>query len=564
MGADGGDPAFFEHRDAVGAANGAQAMRNHQHGAALHQVPEGFLDQRFAFGIERGGGFVEDEDGRILQDRAGNGDALALATRKPEAFFADHRVVALRKAEDEIVGQGVSRGLLHQIAFYIRLAVGDVVAHRVVEKNRFLGHLRNLAAQRRQRNVANVFAVDDDSTRSYIEETRNEVHERRLACPAGPDQRQHFAGAQVKIDVVQDLVLALFGRIGETDVFKSNGPLEGGQGGSVRLFLHVVLDIEKREDGDRCAHGLLKLVVIEGEPPHRIVKLEQGDDESDEDFGGHAAVLNLIAANPQQQGDGHRADGVHQRRTDRLDPHTAQVGAEQAPGGALETKDFPKLCVERLHDAITGNGLVQDVLDFGELVLAGAGAGSHGPAYPARGGDHHRDKQHQRPAKPSAERNHQRNCGHKCEELLEEIAQHRADRHLHPVDVIDEGRQYGPGGMAMKEAGRTTHDGFVQVIAHIGHQTEARVVDQVGAGVIANPLDHRRHHQGKRHHNPRIVHPGRNELVQIESPLGGSKREQGQSVGGIARFQYHAQDGHEEGHPQRIKHAHRSQKKHTR
>ena len=63
VGADRGDAAIFEHGDAIGAADGAEPMRDHQHGAALHQVAERVLHQRFALRIERGGGFVENQDG---------------------------------------------------------------------------------------------------------------------------------------------------------------------------------------------------------------------------------------------------------------------------------------------------------------------------------------------------------------------------------------------------------------------------------------------------------------------------------------------------------------------
>jgi hypothetical protein len=34
-------------------------------------------------GVEIGGGFVEDENARLLEQGAGNGDALFLAARKP-------------------------------------------------------------------------------------------------------------------------------------------------------------------------------------------------------------------------------------------------------------------------------------------------------------------------------------------------------------------------------------------------------------------------------------------------------------------------------------------------
>ncbi len=103
---------------------------------------------------------------------------------------------------------------------HIRLAVSDVVAHRVVEKDGFLRDLRNLAAQRAESQLANVVTIDENAARRDVEEARNQIDQRRLSGAARSHQRQHLAGVHIKIDVVQNLVLALFGRIGEPHVLE--------------------------------------------------------------------------------------------------------------------------------------------------------------------------------------------------------------------------------------------------------------------------------------------------------------------------------------------------------
>ena len=113
MGPDRGDPAIFKHGDAVGAANGRKPMRNHHDSAVLHQVSNCRLHQGFTFGIERGGGFIEDQYRGIFQNGARNCDALPLAALEPESLFADYGVVSLRHAHDEVVGQRVSCRLLY-------------------------------------------------------------------------------------------------------------------------------------------------------------------------------------------------------------------------------------------------------------------------------------------------------------------------------------------------------------------------------------------------------------------------------------------------------------------
>jgi hypothetical protein len=73
------DPAFVHHDDAVRGADGRQAVGNHDGRAMLHQPVERVLHQPLAFGVERRGRLVEKQQRRVAKQRAGNGDALALA-----------------------------------------------------------------------------------------------------------------------------------------------------------------------------------------------------------------------------------------------------------------------------------------------------------------------------------------------------------------------------------------------------------------------------------------------------------------------------------------------------
>jgi hypothetical protein len=70
------DAALLQHDNAVGLLYGSEAMRDDQRRAILRGIVQRPLDQSFTGGIERAGSLVEQQDGRILQDRAGNRDAL--------------------------------------------------------------------------------------------------------------------------------------------------------------------------------------------------------------------------------------------------------------------------------------------------------------------------------------------------------------------------------------------------------------------------------------------------------------------------------------------------------
>src|ERR1700681_1782835 len=72
-------------------------MGNHKSGAAAHQVAQTFLDEGFGFGVEAGSGFVQDENARIGENGARDGDALLLSAGKFDATLADNGVVFVFK-----------------------------------------------------------------------------------------------------------------------------------------------------------------------------------------------------------------------------------------------------------------------------------------------------------------------------------------------------------------------------------------------------------------------------------------------------------------------------------
>ena len=92
---------------AVGAGLRAQAhLALLDRGAPGQQPAHADLDLALGVQVDVGGGLVEDQDARIDQQCARDADALALAARQALAAFADQRVVALRQAQDELVGMG--------------------------------------------------------------------------------------------------------------------------------------------------------------------------------------------------------------------------------------------------------------------------------------------------------------------------------------------------------------------------------------------------------------------------------------------------------------------------
>jgi hypothetical protein len=109
--ADLGDPPALQDDQAVGAAEGAEAVGDGDRRPAADQVVQRLLDLALGLGVDRRGRLVEDQDAGVDQQGAGDRDPLPFAAGEGLAALADRGVVPLGQAEDELVGaRGAGRG----------------------------------------------------------------------------------------------------------------------------------------------------------------------------------------------------------------------------------------------------------------------------------------------------------------------------------------------------------------------------------------------------------------------------------------------------------------------
>ena len=114
------DAAVVEHDDVAGAADGGEAVGDHDRRAAGEQPPQAGLDPALRVDVDVRGRLVEDEDARIGGERAREGDELALAGRELDAALADLGVVAVLERGDEVVRADGARGRLDVLARRVR------------------------------------------------------------------------------------------------------------------------------------------------------------------------------------------------------------------------------------------------------------------------------------------------------------------------------------------------------------------------------------------------------------------------------------------------------------
>ena len=135
-----GDRAVLDDEDTVGAADGAQAVRDDEGGASLHQRFHAALDQGLGQRVHGGGGLVHDEEFGLGQHGARERDQLLLSHREQVAAFAHVLVITLVERDDEVVRARDLGGFFHFRVGRVQPPVADVLAHRPAEQVRGLQH----------------------------------------------------------------------------------------------------------------------------------------------------------------------------------------------------------------------------------------------------------------------------------------------------------------------------------------------------------------------------------------------------------------------------------------
>ena len=194
-------------------------MRDDESRTALHRRFQPLLDEGFRLGVERAGGFVEQQQRRVFEHRAGDGDALALATGETHTSLTEKGAVTIRQTRDEFIGQCSARGGDHFRIAGSGAAIANIF-HRVAgENHRVLRDDGAHAAQIVERQLANVDAVERDASAAAVVKAQQQLEHRGLAGAGWADQRDGLAAGDVEREAIECRHLRARG-VAETDVGK--------------------------------------------------------------------------------------------------------------------------------------------------------------------------------------------------------------------------------------------------------------------------------------------------------------------------------------------------------
>lgn len=229
------DDAIAHVHDAVEVGRGFGVVGNHDDGLAevLVQAAKHFQNDFGVFGVKVSGGLVGEEDFGLVDDGAGDRDALLFTTGKfsgavIEAFFdAEHPRDDLEAVRIEAVAMNVLRDGDISLG-----SEGRKKVEALEDESDFVtAQLGTLGVGHR----GEIVAVDKNAAARSLCQTADDVKERRFAATRWPHDSDGFPGEDVEIDATERGNLDLSGMVELPEILRPENGLNGVQIGLRRI-----------------------------------------------------------------------------------------------------------------------------------------------------------------------------------------------------------------------------------------------------------------------------------------------------------------------------------------
>src|SRR5882757_6457885 len=215
--------AFVKDENAIGVLNGAQAMRDDKRGSSGEQAAKGLADQQFRLGVHAGGGFVEDQETRIVCERAGKIDELALSDGKSGAALVNVAGDALRQGANEFAEPDFINGVFDFGAVDAGGAETDIRFDGAGEKKWILQNDSELTAEILQIDQANVLAVEEDLAPLNVVKAEQQGNQSGFSRAGVSDDGEGLTGFNAEGDIAEDpIFVGQLGDVVHLSVFKYN------------------------------------------------------------------------------------------------------------------------------------------------------------------------------------------------------------------------------------------------------------------------------------------------------------------------------------------------------
>ena len=222
-------------------------MRDHKARAPAHERVHGTADGELGARVHARRRLVQDEDRRVVEQHARDGQQLTLALADALGIVSHTRVVALRHSAHKEVDLSGTCGRDNLLARCLGTAIGDVLGNGAIEQPGVLQHHAKLLAQLAAIHAARVHAVEGNATTVDLVEAHEQIDERGLTRTRGSHHRDLLTRLGGKRHVAHK---RLVGRIAKAHMLKSDTALHlawqlgGGRWQRIGFHLGLVEQVE--------------------------------------------------------------------------------------------------------------------------------------------------------------------------------------------------------------------------------------------------------------------------------------------------------------------------------
>src|SRR5579875_913012 len=234
-------------------------MSDDQRGASIEQTMQALLHQQFGERVDIGGCFVQNQDTRVGQERAGERDKLALPDAQVATAFLNRCIVALWHAHDQVVQTDGARRLHDLFITGFESSITDVLTHCAGKEEGVLKDNTDLAAQRVLGDITHIVAIDQHGSLLHVVEAQQQAGDGAFARTGLPYNGDCLPGLDRDVEIMQD---GAFGIVAEDNVAELDMAFDGGQFLGVRSVFDLDRNIHDLEDALDSDTGALQLRVL--------------------------------------------------------------------------------------------------------------------------------------------------------------------------------------------------------------------------------------------------------------------------------------------------------------
>ena len=330
-------------------------MADHDGAAAREHAGQRGHDRGLGLGVDALGGFVEQEQRPVGEQRAGEGHAALLPRRQARAALADPGV----EGDVEAGGPG-RRG--HVVVGRLGPRQPQVVGHGADDQHRALRHPGDPLPPGGGIDVGEVDPADGDPPALGTPEPEQQVEQGRLARAAGAADADGLGGSDPQPEPLEHRP----GAAVDGDVLHPQRHARGVGGGATVAAGRHGRGLEDREHLARGGEALHAVVEAGAHGPQRQVDLRGQHDREQAGLQVQRAVDEAQADRDRDQGDRQGGQDLEHQRGEERDAQGPHRGAAVLVGDGAEALGLASGPAERDEDVEPGDEVEEVVAEHGE------------------------------------------------------------------------------------------------------------------------------------------------------------------------------------------------------